>query len=175
MEQYRVFSTDWGPAAIVAGPRGLRGSYLPGQADGELQHRIQRDHPAARPSRTLWPELIAALRAYFQGRPSSFREARLDLSDFTEFRLRVIDACRRIPFGQTASYSDLARAAGSPEATRAVGSTMACNRFPLIVPCHRVIRADGSIGGFSSPEGVEQKRRMLELEGTESAVRFDRV
>lgn len=172
MVQYRVFSTVWGSAAIVVGPGGLRGSYLPCGDDVKWLPRIERDHPAAKPCRTLWPELISAMRAYFQGRPEMFLDVAIDLSQFTEFRRRVIEACRRIPFGKTASYSDLARAAGSPDATRAVGSTMACNRFPLIVPCHRVIRADGSIGGFSSPEGVEQKRRMLELEGTGSAVRF---
>ncbi|MHC4067897.1 MAG: methylated-DNA--[protein]-cysteine S-methyltransferase, partial [Planctomycetota bacterium] len=65
----------------------------------------------------------------------------------------------------TAAYADLARAAGSPNAGRAVGSAMANNPLPLIVPCHRVVRSDGTIGGFSSPQGLVLKRRLLRLEG----------
>ena len=65
----------------------------------------------------------------------------------------------------TASYADLAGAAGNPAAVRAAGGAMAHNPLPLVIPCHRVLRSDGSIGGFSSTEGVRQKRRLLALEG----------
>ena len=89
----------------------------------------------------------------------------LDLNGVTDFRRRVLEVCAKIPRGQTASYADLARAAGNARAVRAVGSAMANNPLPLLVPCHRVIRSDGSLGGFSSPDGLRLKQRMLSLEG----------
>ena len=78
---------------------------------------------------------------------------------------RVIAACRRIPWGETRSYGDLATECGSPGAARAVGSVMAKNRYPLIVPCHRVLAAGGDIGGYSAADGLVMKRRLLAAEG----------
>lgn len=80
------------------------------------------------------------------------------------FTRRVVEACRALPPGRTASYADLAAAAGSPGAARAVGNAMARNRFPLIVPCHRVVGAGGHLGGYSAPQGLAMKRRLLEAE-----------
>ena len=101
---------------------------------------------------------------YFGGQSVTF-DVTLDLTGVTEFRQSVLEACHRIPYGQMASYSDLAREVGQPLASRAVGSAMANNPLPLIVPCHRVVRRDGSLGGFSSPDGVSMKLRLLRLEG----------
>jgi methylated-DNA-[protein]-cysteine S-methyltransferase len=75
-----------------------------------------------------------------------------------------VKRCRAIAYGQTRSYGDLAVESGSPGAARAVGNTMATNRYPLVVPCHRVINADGSIGQFGAPEGSRMKARLLEME-----------
>ncbi len=97
-------------------------------------------------------------------RVDSLLNVKLDLSDHTEFRQRVVQACREIPRGETISYGELAKRAGSPGAARAAGGVMARNRFPLIVPCHRVVAAN-SIGGFSAPDGVSLKRRLLAAEG----------
>ena len=80
---------------------------------------------------------------------------------------QVVRACRKIGRGRTRTYGELAAAAGSPGASRAVGSVMAKNRFPIIVPCHRVVGAGGSLGGFSAPTGLNLKERMLALEGHE--------
>ena len=88
----------------------------------------------------------------------------IDLGWTTEFQRRVIRRCRRIPYGKTATYGQIASAAGSPGAARAVGSCMAANRFPLIVPCHRVVRSGGGIGAFSAPGGTRTKRRLLAME-----------
>jgi len=79
------------------------------------------------------------------------------------FQKRVIVACREILYGSTVTYGGLAELAGSPGAARAVGSTMRTNRFPIIVPCHRVVGAD-SLGGFSASRGVETKKRLLNME-----------
>ena len=89
-------------------------------------------------------------------------EIPLDLSGGTPFQRRVWEAARKIPYGTAASYVDLARLAGHPRASRAVGNALGANPVPIIVPCHRVIHADRSIGGFSS--GLTWKRFLLELE-----------
>ena len=104
------------------------------------------------------------MRAYAQGRRDDFLDIELDDCQSTPFQQRVIAACRRIPWGKTLSYSELALRAGSPNAARAVGNVMAHNRIPLIVPCHRVVGASGALGGFSSPNGLDTKRRLLALE-----------
>ncbi len=109
--------------------------------------------------------LVARLQAYAAGAEDSFLDIEVDLGDATAFQRRVIDACRRIPWGSTLSYGQLAAKAGAPGAARAVGRCMAANRIPLIIPCHRVLGADGGLHGYSGPGGLATKRRLLELEG----------
>jgi O-6-methylguanine DNA methyltransferase len=164
MLEYRVFHTKWGHAAIVGSGQGLRATFLPHADKTRTQRQVQRRYPDAKPNPRLMPAVVRAIQGHFEGKTVRF-DVRLDLEDLTEFRRRVLQACCKIPRGKTASYADLARAAGSAEASRAVGSTMANNPLPLVVPCHRVIRSDGSLGKFSSPGGPQLKRRMLQLEG----------
>ena len=164
MIRHRIVKTRWGHCGYVVGHRGLLATFLPQPSRSAVQRLISLRHAESGEDPKLLPGLAAALCAYFQGRAIRF-QVRLDLDGVTEFRRRVLEACRRILRGATASYADLARAAGSPHAVRAVGSAMANNPLPLIVPCHRVVRSDGSLGGFSSPQGLEQKQRLLQLEG----------
>lgn len=109
-------------------------------------------------------DLVERLTAFAAGEPVVFDDVRVDQRHLTPFGRRIQQACRRIPRGGTCSYGELAVAAGSPGAARAVGQAMARNRFPLIVPCHRVLASGGRIGGFSSPQGLAMKRRLLALE-----------
>lgn len=104
------------------------------------------------------------LRRFADGEPVDFAEVPLSLEHLTPFGKRVIAACRRITWGQRRSYGELATECGSPGAARAVGSVMAKNRYPLIVPCHRVLGAGGSLGGYSAPQGLKMKRRLLGME-----------
>ena len=164
MIEHRIVKTRWGYTAFVAGRRGLVATFLPRPSRAALESRIRHQHPDSKPNRKLLPKLAAAFGAYFEGKPARF-DVRLDLDQVTEFRRRVLEACRQIPPGDTATYADLARSAGSPNAARAAGSTMANNRLPLVVPCHRVVRSDGTLGGFSSPPGLELKRRLFQMEG----------
>ena len=113
----------------------------------------------------LKPLIEAAKReliAYFNGSPTDFAALTLDPQG-TPFQLRVWQELRRIPWGQTISYGELARRVGNPKASRAVGQANAVNPIPLIIPCHRVIAADGSLGGYSS--GLDRKRWLLRHEG----------
>jgi methylated-DNA-[protein]-cysteine S-methyltransferase len=107
--------------------------------------------------------LAQRLRAYFAGSRDPFADVALDLEDCTPFQLAVVEALRRVPWGEVVTYGELAALAGFPNAHRAAGSVCAHNRFPLVVPCHRVVAADG-IGRYGA-SGVEYKRRLLELEG----------
>jgi methylated-DNA-[protein]-cysteine S-methyltransferase len=116
-----------------------------------------------------WVEaLIEKLRRFADGEPVEFFDVPLALDRLSPFARRVVEACRRIPWGQVRTYGQLAAVCGSPGAARAVGSVMAKNRFPLIVPCHRVLASGGELGGYSAPDGLRMKRRLLEMESADS-------
>jgi methylated-DNA-[protein]-cysteine S-methyltransferase len=113
-----------------------------------------------------WVKTLAGrLQSYAAGNDERFDDVQLDLAHLSQFQARVVRACRRIGRGKVRSYGELATIAGSAGAARAVGSVMAKNRYPIIVPCHRVVGSAGTIGGFSARDGVNMKRRMLEMEG----------
>ena len=163
MEAYAFVPTEFGLFGFVARDNRIVATYLPGPKTG-ITRLIAQDYPEAAKRPGLLPRFQKKVGRYFNGETVRFDES-LDLADQPPFRRKVLEQCRRIPYGTTASYGDLARAAGSPGAARAVGSAMAHNPMPLLVPCHRVLCANGSIGGFSSPDGVQQKEQMLRLEG----------
>jgi len=100
---------------------------------------------------------------FFAGEPDDFLDVELELDGSTEFEVALTTALRRVPRGEVVSYGDLAALAGRPKAQRAAGSFCARNRFSIVVPCHRVVAADG-LGSYGSL-GIEYKRRLLELEG----------
>lgn len=109
----------------------------------------------------LMDQLISELDLYFSGALKRF-SVPLDIQAGTAFERRVWDVLIPIPWGQTWSYSRVAAAIGQPRACRAVGSANGRNRIPILIPCHRVIRSDGSLGGYSS--GLHIKKKLLELE-----------
>jgi len=106
--------------------------------------------------------LADRLRAFFAGEPVSFDDVELDLEWCTPFQLAVAETLRRVPRGEVVTYGELAALAGYPGAQRAAGTFCAHNRFPVVVPCHRVVAAMG-IGSYGS-QGIEYKRRLLALE-----------
>ncbi len=160
---FSIIKTNWGAFGLVARNNRLIATYLP-MPEGKLRKLIAEQHPGAAESKNILPAFRRQVSDYFSGKRVRFA-AQLDLDDIPPFRGEVLRQCKKIPYGKTATYGELAGAAGSPAAARAAGGAMAHNPLPLVVPCHRVLRGDGSIGGFSSPEGVSQKRRLLGLEG----------
>jgi methylated-DNA-[protein]-cysteine S-methyltransferase len=108
---------------------------------------------------------IADIVALLDGGRRDLHEIVLDERSLDDFRRRVHAATRRVGPGQIATYGEIARAIGAPGAARAVGAALGRNPFPIVVPCHRVLAADGSLHGFSAPGGIATKRRMLEIEG----------
>lgn len=107
-------------------------------------------------------ELATALGRYFEGECLSLTGVPLDWSGYRPFTRRVLQAVRCIPWGRTLTYGEVAAAIGEPKAARAVGNALGRNRTPLVVPCHRVVAANGKPGGWSGPPGW--KERLLQLE-----------
>jgi methylated-DNA-[protein]-cysteine S-methyltransferase len=107
---------------------------------------------------------IDGIVSLLAGGPAKLESVDVDLEACESFDRRVYALTRAIPAGETRTYGELARRLGEPDA-RAVGAALARNPVPIIVPCHRVIAADGGLRGFSAPGGIETKRRLLEIEG----------
>ncbi len=150
----RVVASPVGDLVVLASERGLSGLYF--------GHRIDRNQlPADDRSHPILDAAESQLAEYFAGRRQHF-ELALDPAG-TDFQVSVWRQLRRIPFGQTASYRDIAERIGKPAAVRAVGMANGANPISVIVPCHRVIGSDGSLTGFGG--GLDIKRQLLEHEG----------
>jgi len=168
MTKSEIFETAWGPFGMVARSTGnpvrwrLVATFLPERRE-RIQRAIAKRWPDAVKSSNLLPRFRRQVVDYFAGRRTAFK-VELDLTDVPPFHRLVLEACHRVPYGKVSSYGELARVVGNPAAARAVGGAMANNPLPLVIPCHRVLRSDGSMGGFSSPSGVKLKERLLRLE-----------
>lgn len=138
--------------------------FLPEHDRGKIHGIIGRLYPAAILAETSLPE-AAELADYFRGKRVLF-SATLDFSGATVFQRRVWSATSKIPYGEVRSYREIAQAIGKPKAARAVGTALGRNPFPILVPCHRVIREDGGLGGFSASRGIALKQELLQLEGS---------
>jgi methylated-DNA-[protein]-cysteine S-methyltransferase len=134
------------------------------RAERTLASRVGRRTSLAASHGSL-ESVVDLLTRYAAGEAVDFSDVSLALDHLTPLARRIVAACRSIPRGEVISYGELASACGAPGAARAVGSVMAQNRHPLVVPCHRVVAADGSLGGYSAPDGLRMKRRLLALEG----------
>ena len=108
--------------------------------------------------------LVSRLQTYAEGSAEIFQDIRVDLGTLSEFQQQILNLCRKIPYGSTFTYAELAARGGNPLAARAVGNCMARNPIPLIIPCHRVVCANGRIGNYSAIGGSVTKRRLLEME-----------
>ena len=145
------------PVYVGVGERGITAIAIGDPPAGEGWRRDDR-HP-------LVSEAARQLREYFGGQRRSF-DLPLELAG-TEFQRRVWAELLKIPYGETRSYSEVARAIGKPRAVRAVGSANHANPIAIVVPCHRVIAADGGLAGYGG--GLDRKRLLLELEGATTA------
>lgn len=161
---FGVFPTAWGPMGGVMGPSGLRRLILPHYSPSDLHDLLAWETPDAAHDDAAFEPLAALCRDYMNRKPVDFNGVACDLCACGPFGRRILEACRTIPYGQTRSYTQLAVMAGETGKQRAVAQAMGRNPVPLIVPCHRVVGAGRSLGGFSAPGGVDLKRRMLELE-----------
>lgn len=166
-----VFPTDLGWFAL-AGRGEAVGALTIGHATAadaldSIHRRVAAKGDSVEREPADWhPILRRRLEDFARGTTVDFGDVELVSPPMTEFQAAIVTATRRIRYGETRTYSALAEDAGHPRAARAVGNVMAANRFPILVPCHRVVAAGEKLGGFSAPQGVDLKRRMLELEAS---------
>jgi methylated-DNA-[protein]-cysteine S-methyltransferase len=164
---FELFDTAIGRCAIAWGRQGIVCLALPERDNEALRARVIRDHPTAR-AEAAPPDVnvaIADIRALMAGEARDLSAVTLDMSRIPDFDRRVYIETRSIPPGETRPYGYIADRLGDRGLSRAVGQALGRNPFPIIVPCHRVIAADGRPGGFSAPGGVTTKQRLLEIEG----------
>jgi methylated-DNA-[protein]-cysteine S-methyltransferase len=164
--RHAVFATAIGPCAIAWGAQGIVGSWLPDADEAALRRRIQRRLPESieGPAPQDIQVVIDRLQALMEGERVDLSGSPLDMTGQPDFHRRAYAIALAIPPGETRSYGEIAQQLGEPGAARAVGQAMGSNPFPPIVPCHRVLAAGGRSGGFSSPGGVDMKRRLLGIE-----------
>ncbi len=160
--RYTIFKTKWGYFGLAGTELGLLRTCLPGPEFGKIKSQLLENLCAARYDKALFKVLREQITAYFDAAYVNFdKDIPIILDGFGLFAMQVLDACRDIGFGETISYAGLAEKIGRVGAARAVGGALAKNPLPLIVPCHRVVRSDGKIGGFSAAGGITLKKRML--------------
>ncbi len=172
---YQIIPTAWGDAAVVFRnpPCLIQEIFLPSP---DTATRIQHLFPEPDVSTPRPPSadtLIRWISDYFMGKPVCDPNPMWEWLDFgsaTRLQKAVYHATFRIPYGQTRSYRQIAEAVGRSGASRFVGNTMAKNPFPVLIPCHRVIRSNGSLGQFGG--GVDLKRKMLEIEAASDILRY---
>ena len=160
---FRTIDSPVGLLLVAATPLGLvRVAYQQEGHDAVLQALARRISPRILAAPRRLDDVARQLEEYFAGRRTAFDIA-LDRRLSAGFRRTVLDHLAAISYGHTESYAEVAAATGRPGAVRAVGSACATNPLPVVIPCHRVLRSDGSLGGYLG--GLEVKRALLELEG----------
>lgn len=164
---FTIFETPIGACALVWSARGIAGLRLPEGTAEQTRARLRRRRPGV-PEATPPPHAqraIDRIRALLQGESIDLGDIPLDLETAPEFHRKVYEVARTIPPGQTMTYGEIAKRLGASHESREVGQALGRNPVAIIVPCHRVLGADGKMGGFSATGGVATKRRILEIEG----------
>ncbi|HET9593350.1 MAG TPA: methylated-DNA--[protein]-cysteine S-methyltransferase [Solirubrobacterales bacterium] len=160
---YASADSPFGPLLLAKTKRGLVRVGLPNQDSEELLVDLaERVSPRVLEAPQELDEVRRELDLYFEGKLDSF-DLPLDWRLSGGFRQRVLRAINRIPYGQTRSYTEMARKAGNERAVRAAGTACGSNPIPLVVPCHRVLRTGGALGGYGG--GLPMKEALLQLEG----------
>ncbi|HWB68807.1 MAG TPA: methylated-DNA--[protein]-cysteine S-methyltransferase [Solirubrobacterales bacterium] len=160
---YTRSDSPFGKLLLASTPRGLVRIGLPNQDYDELLADLaRRVSPRVLEDAKPLEQARRELDLYFAGRLTAF-DLPLDWQLSRDFRRRVLRAINRIPYGQTRSYMEMASRAGNERAVRAAGTACGSNPIPLVVPCHRVLRSGGGLGGYGG--GLPMKQALLELEG----------
>ncbi len=170
-QAYALFDTPIGHCGIAWSERGLIGVQLPEQDEAATRARMSRRFPqcstgSAPPQVQEAIDAVVALLSGVPGEPADLSQVVLDMDGVPPFHQRVYELARRLLPGETTTYGEIARQLGDPGSARAVGQALGSNPFAPVVPCHRVLAADGRAGGFSANGGVTTKLRLLLIERT---------
>lgn len=164
-----VFETALGFMGLAWSESGVTRVFLAEKSREAVERRLLRacaTAPTAEAERPAWiTRLIGEIGAYAAGEKVDFSAVPVDLAGVDDFRLAIYAAARKLGFGQTTTYGELAKRAGHGGLPRETGAALGANPVPLIIPCHRILAAGGKIGGFSAPGGSASKEKMLALEG----------
>jgi methylated-DNA-[protein]-cysteine S-methyltransferase len=164
--RYCLFETAIGACGVAWSEHGLTRVQLPEADRAAAEKRLAARAGGAREDEPPAPiaQLISAIQHYARGERVDFSPVAVDLGEIDQFRQGVYRETRAVGWGKTASYGEIARRIGSPDA-RDVGQALSRNPVPLIVPCHRILASDGTLRGFSAYGGLLTKERLLALEG----------
>ncbi len=170
---FTVFDTAIGWCGIAWGSNGLAAVHLGTSTESAaMRNRLRRRLPGVR--ETAPPQaverVIDDIVALLRGERVDLSSVPLDMDEVPSFDRRVYDVVREIPPGSTLSYGEVAKRLGEPGSAREVGEALARNPYAIVVPCHRVVAADGKIGGFSATGGVATKLRLLSIEGAHNTL-----
>ncbi len=169
-----VFKSSWGWAGIAETAKGIHVVVLPQASKKAVESRLRTSGDVQFDGK-ISPRLKAARRQlteFIRGKRTGF-ELPLDLSRGTAFQRRVWRTLQRVPYGKLRSYQWVARRVGGRRYARAVGNAVGANPLPIVIPCHRIVAHDASLGGFSG--GLSMKRKLLTLEGTLAQLRQGRA
>jgi methylated-DNA-[protein]-cysteine S-methyltransferase len=162
-----LFATAIGHCGLAWGERGIIGVQLPQASEARTRERLANRFPmAARadPPPAHIAEIVAAITELLTGEPVDLTGVVLDETGLPEFDRAAYAIARAVRPGETITYGEIAARIGDPHAARAVGRAMGANPCPIIMPCHRVLGADGKMGGFSAAGGIVTKARLLSIE-----------
>jgi methylated-DNA-[protein]-cysteine S-methyltransferase len=162
------FDTPIGRCGLAWTEAGVTGVQLPESDPEQTVARITRHGAELVKEADVLPEIaevITALKTFLSGEPTSFDGLRLDMDRHSAFERGAYDALRKVGWGKTVTYGELAATIGRPNGAQAIGMAMGRNSWPVIVPCHRVLGSNGWLGGFSAPGGLLTKKALLAREG----------
>lgn len=160
---YALFDTAIGRCGVAWGPNGITAVQLPEKDDAATVRRLGGGEESTPPEAVR--VAIERMTALLAGEADDLADIELDPAGVPEFHQRVYRIARAIPPGSTLTYGEVARELGMPGSAQAVGQALGRNPYPIIVPCHRVLGANGKIGGFSAGGGSATKLRILTIEG----------
>lgn len=165
--QFTVFKVKGGYAALCWDIEKERftHSLLPVKRASTAKQRMRENGAEEAKVLPAWVQLVMRrMQRYFQGDKDSFADVTVDVANRPDFHRKIYSSLRKVAYGETVSYGQMAERVGSPNAARAVGQAMAKNPLPLIIPCHRVVSSVGKLHGFSAERGTDLKAEMLALE-----------
>ena len=161
-----LVETPLGWIALVFSDRGLWGCTPPLPSHGTAFQKLSQWGLSGTPSDSQ-SDLAYRLQAHLNGDAISYEDIDLDWEGVSAWQRTILEEAKRIPWGETRTYGWITARTALPQAARAAGQALAGNRFPIVIPCHRVVRADGSLGGYAG--GVEIKNKLLALESKQQA------
>ncbi len=162
---YNIFKTKWGYFGLAGSKKGICRTCLPLPTANLVKKTLLKGLSDTKNEKNAFRHTEKLITAYFKGSYVNFdRQIPLLLHNFSPFAKKILNICRNIKVGQTITYKQLAFRAGRPNASRAVGRIMAANPLPLIIPCHRVIKSNGQLGGFSAAGGLSMKKKLIDHE-----------